>query len=41
MHGKLNPKSENVVDFSKLDPGIYFVRFVDGKNSYTKKVIRE
>ncbi|MDD4177635.1 T9SS type A sorting domain-containing protein [Candidatus Falkowbacteria bacterium] len=41
MHGRLNPKSENVVDFSKLDPGIYFVRFVDGKNSYTKKVIRE
>jgi hypothetical protein len=41
MHGRLNPKSENVVDFSKLNPGIYFVRFVDGKNSYTKKVIRE
>jgi len=41
MYGKLNPKSENVIDFSKLDPGIYFVRFVDGKNSYTKKVIRE
>ncbi|MDD2633052.1 MAG: T9SS type A sorting domain-containing protein [Bacteroidales bacterium] len=41
MHGRLNPKSEKVVDFSKLNPGIYFVRFVDGKNSYTKKVIRE
>jgi hypothetical protein len=41
MHGKLNSESEKVVDFSKLDPGIYFVRFVDGKNTYTKKVIRE
>lgn len=41
MQGKLNPETENLVDFSKINPGIYFVRFVDGKNTYTKKVIRE
>ncbi|NCA85303.1 MAG: T9SS type A sorting domain-containing protein [Clostridia bacterium] len=41
MQGKLNPETENFVDFSKINPGIYFVRFVDGKNTYTKKVIRE
>ena len=40
LNGKLNPVKENVIDFSTLDPGIYFVRFVDGKNTYTKKVIR-
>ncbi|NCA85304.1 MAG: T9SS type A sorting domain-containing protein [Clostridia bacterium] len=41
MQGKVNPATENLVDFSKINPGIYFVRFVDGKNTYTKKVIRE
>jgi hypothetical protein len=41
MQGKLNPERQNRVDFRKLDPGIYFIRFVDGKNTYTKKVIRE
>ena len=40
MKGSLNPKSENLIDFSKTDPGIYFIRFVDGKNTYTQKVIR-
>ncbi|HZK08526.1 MAG TPA: T9SS type A sorting domain-containing protein [Bacteroidales bacterium] len=40
MQGKLHPETENVVDFSKINPGIYFIRIVDGKNSYTKKVVR-
>ena len=40
MQGELTPESENVVDFSKVNPGIYFIRFNDGKNAYTKKVIR-
>jgi hypothetical protein len=41
MQGKLNQESENVVDFSKINPGIYFIRIVDGKRTFTQKVIRE
>jgi hypothetical protein len=41
MNGKLKSKTEHVIDFSKLDPGIYFIHLTDGKNTYTKKVIRK
>jgi len=41
LNGKLNPELENVIDSSTIDSGIYFVRLIDGKTTYTKKVIRK
>jgi hypothetical protein len=40
IQGNLHPETENMVDFSNVNPGIYFVRFNDGKNAYSQKVIR-
>jgi len=41
LDGAIKSEQLNVLDFSNLKAGIYFIRFFDGQNTITRKVIRE
>ncbi len=41
LDGSISGEILNTLDFSNLKAGIYFIRFNDGKNIFTRKVIRE
>lgn len=41
LEGSFSLNTENKIDFNTIKPGIYFIRFNDGKNTFTKKVILE